>query len=72
MKQNVPNRITLLIRVTEVKSPHKVQKKDNLDEILENLRAKKISSIQKSKIDWDKYKKETGIEGELEFHKKDG
>ena len=50
----------------------KVTKKGNLDDLIDSLQTRKISSLQKSKLDWDKYKKEHNIEDELEYHKKDG
>ena len=33
---------------------------------------KNVTSIEKSKIDWDKYTKEQKLEGELEKNRKDG
>jgi hypothetical protein len=32
---------------------------------------KKMSTLQKSSYDWDKYKTQEGLEAELEQHKKD-
>ena len=47
-------------------------KKGNLDELIDSLQTRKISSLQKSKLDWEQYKKQHDIEEELEYHKKDG
>ena len=33
---------------------------------------KNVSSLDKSKLDWDKYTKEQKLEGELESNRKDG
>jgi len=47
------------------------RKKSRLDEIL--LKKKKITTIEKTKIDWERHKKENNIDGETEkFSKSKG
>ena len=48
------------------------EKKGNLDDLIDSLQKRKMSSLQKSKLDWDQYKRDNKIEDELEYHKKDG
>lgn len=57
------------IRVNEAPTE---TRKGNLDDILEGLKTKKISTIQKSKIDWEEYKKQNNLNEELQYHSKDG
>jgi len=46
---------------------------NNMSSILESLKGKKkITTIQKSTLDWGKYKKEEKLEDELEQQRKDG
>ena len=44
------------------------RKKSRLDEIL--LKKKKITTIEKTKIDWERHKKENNIDGETEMFSK--
>jgi len=49
------------------------QKKGNLDQLLSSIgKPKKISTIQKSAIDWEGFKKKEGLEEELEEQSKGG
>ena len=47
-------------------------KKGNLDDILEGLKSKKITTIEKTKLDWEEYKKQNNLSDELAYHNKDG
>merc|ERR1712137_780423 len=44
----------------------KPQQRGNLDDLIDSLQKRKMSSLQKSKLDWDKYKKDNKIEEDLE------
>ena len=59
-------------RVTKSVTPDQTKKKPstggNLGNILNSLKKKKISTLHKSKLDWDNYKEETGIQDELDQH----
>eukprot|EP00697_Spironema_sp_BW2_P004880 gnl/Spiro4/16598_TR8935_c0_g1_i1.p1 gnl/Spiro4/16598_TR8935_c0_g1~~gnl/Spiro4/16598_TR8935_c0_g1_i1.p1 ORF type:complete len:276 (+),score=84.87 gnl/Spiro4/16598_TR8935_c0_g1_i1:32-829(+) len=48
------------------------QPKSRLRNILEEMKREKISTIDKTKLDWDKFKAREGISAELDEHKKDG
>jgi hypothetical protein len=50
------------------------KKKDNLSDIISSLnnKPKKISTITKSKLDWDEFKEQQGISDDLAHHNKDG
>merc|ERR1712137_26895 len=56
----------------EVKQSGTPVKKGNLDDIIGGLKSRKISTIQKSKIDWEEYKKQNNLSDELQYHNKDG
>jgi len=65
-------------KVTEIPTLHKKQppvKRGNaLDNLVSSLSGKKkqMSVLDKSKLDWNKFKTTTGITNELEHHKKNG
>jgi len=46
--------------------------KSNLDDLLNSLGKKKISTLEKSKLDWQNFKSKEGIEEELKEKTKDG
>jgi hypothetical protein len=48
------------------------QKDDRLDSLIEKLQKKKVTTIKKSKEDWEKFKVEKGLEEELRHATKDG
>mmetsp|Transcript_8017 Transcript_8017/g.9195 ORF Transcript_8017/g.9195 Transcript_8017/m.9195 type:complete len:307 (+) Transcript_8017:341-1261(+) len=57
----------------EVERKEKEAKETALDKVVNQIGEKKgISTLEKSSFDWDKYKKEKGIEEELEKYAKDG
>lgn len=61
----------VIIKEPESKSKNKPV--SNLSTILNEMKGKnKLSSLQKSKYDWDQYTSEENIEFELEQHKKNG
>jgi hypothetical protein len=50
-----------------------VAKKQKLDEVLASLDGpKKVSTMEKTSIDWDRFKEKEGIEDELAHQTKDG
>lgn len=46
--------------------------KDDLDSLLGEIKKKNISTLEKSRLDWDSFKQREGIEDELKKHQKDG
>ncbi|OQR91046.1 hypothetical protein ACHHYP_05055 [Achlya hypogyna] len=49
------------------------EKKSGLDAVVDALQQpKKVSTIEKSSLDWDSFKEKEGIADELEHHTKDG
>jgi len=66
--------VTKEIRADEVKKNLPIQqKKGNLDNLLANItKPKKISTLQKSALDWNSFKKKEGIEEDLKKHSMDG
>jgi hypothetical protein len=65
-------RIEKEVPIEEVAKKTKGTRGSSLDRILSKVsNKKKLSTLQKSSYDWNKYKAEEGLEAELEQHKKD-
>ena len=67
--KEVPSNTKLIKETPSITQP---KKKGNLDSLLAGLKPKKISTTQKSALDWEKFKKQEGIQEELSKHAKDG
>jgi len=67
-------KVTKSVPATEAKAAAAAigKPKSNLDDLLNSLGKKKISTLEKSKLDWQNFKSKEGIEEELKEKTKDG
>ena len=60
-------------RSNQKKKNESNRKTSSLDNVLSSLKKRgKVSTLEKSKKDWEEFKKQEGIEDELKYHAKSG